>query len=552
VRTLYSIYGLLSLTVCAHAANWYVEPSAQGSANGTSWNSAWSMADLNANWANVAPGDTVWLAGGTYNTSLLITKSGTSGNVITIGRAISSSTACTGAAGWSSAFDSQVVLAGTGGNHSSQIEVEASYITVNGNENSGSLYTNSRVYGIQCVSPSAGGSNILWNYPTTGTQYAFTNVSFYNIDCLGPFNSQTITSSSNTAGIEYGLYSGSSSTNLLLHDCRIWGSAESIRENNSNGSIYEYCWIGCTADDVANYGDHEDICLTYPGASETWRFNVIYGSPNDGFIFDPGGFTNWRFYGNLYVTSGSGLIIFNNPSSAVYSAYVANNVFASPDTDFANPGLTSSISNNGPGWVGQTYVYNNIFWNVSNSLQMYGGATLGNVTSNYNAYNAGSGGIPSTSNEPNSVTLTTSPFVTPIDSAITTLTGTLSSGSNVITGLSSTTGLATGMTVVDASNNSGLFYPAFIRTVNSSSSITISTKAPSSGSVSLQFYGWGNYQLTAAASAILNKGLALPAPYNTDGTGATRTSGTWSIGAFQYGGGSQIPLAPGNLRFSQQ
>lgn len=70
----------------AHAANWYVDNTATGSNNGTSWANAWKNF---SNITGVKPGDTVYISGGTngqtYNvgTSDFLSASGTSGNPIT-------------------------------------------------------------------------------------------------------------------------------------------------------------------------------------------------------------------------------------------------------------------------------------------------------------------------------------------------------------------------------------------------------------------------------------------------------------------------------------
>jgi len=62
------------------ATAWYVDNTASGSNNGTSWTNAWtSFASIN--WSSVAAGDTIYISGGstskTYNETLTIGKSGT-------------------------------------------------------------------------------------------------------------------------------------------------------------------------------------------------------------------------------------------------------------------------------------------------------------------------------------------------------------------------------------------------------------------------------------------------------------------------------------------
>ena len=69
------------------AATWYVDNRASGSNNGTSWSNAWESF-ANINWGGVAPGDNVYISGGSsskiYNETLDIDASGTSNNNIII------------------------------------------------------------------------------------------------------------------------------------------------------------------------------------------------------------------------------------------------------------------------------------------------------------------------------------------------------------------------------------------------------------------------------------------------------------------------------------
>jgi len=71
----------------AFGASWYVDNTATGSNNGTSWANAW-VNPANIVWASVNPGDTVYVSGGStsqiYTNWLCIGKNGTPGNYITV------------------------------------------------------------------------------------------------------------------------------------------------------------------------------------------------------------------------------------------------------------------------------------------------------------------------------------------------------------------------------------------------------------------------------------------------------------------------------------
>ncbi len=132
------VVGLLAFVNTTNAANWFVRPSSQGSANGTNWNNAWSITNLNANWTSVAGGDTVWFAGGSYTTGVNLTRSGTAGSIITLKRATANDSARTGAAGWSSGFDTQVVIAPSSDSPMAISNNNIGYVTIDGNVDSGS------------------------------------------------------------------------------------------------------------------------------------------------------------------------------------------------------------------------------------------------------------------------------------------------------------------------------------------------------------------------------------------------------------------------------
>ncbi|MGZ3797033.1 MAG: hypothetical protein ACXVB1_11740, partial [Pseudobdellovibrionaceae bacterium] len=130
LSTRFFIFVLTLLPQISFATDWFVRANAGG--NGTSWASAWSDV-TNISWSSIQPGDTLWIAGGSYG----ILSLGKSGNADTptgrifIKRATSLSHGSD--SGWNSAYDSQVVL--------SSIRWETlnvgSYVTIDGQVDNG-------------------------------------------------------------------------------------------------------------------------------------------------------------------------------------------------------------------------------------------------------------------------------------------------------------------------------------------------------------------------------------------------------------------------------
>lgn len=84
---LIAIAALLISAQLSHGADWYVDNAAGGSNNGQSWLNAFSSFAA-VTWGNIDPGDTLYISGGTtsktYSSPLVVGKSGTSTNRITI------------------------------------------------------------------------------------------------------------------------------------------------------------------------------------------------------------------------------------------------------------------------------------------------------------------------------------------------------------------------------------------------------------------------------------------------------------------------------------
>ena len=349
-----------------------MRPGSTGANSGSDWNNAWSGSSIS--WSKVAAGDTVWLAGGSYSSGLSISKSGAAGNTIKIYRATGSDAAPKAAAGWSSSFDSQVQLPGTG-----LYIPSASHITVDGRTQYGILITISKGggYGIQ-----AG---------TTGVTSS--DLTFRNIDVLGPYGSN--------GGQVIG-WKMSPSTNtlsdLLFDHCRIRGVGTGLHCLASNVTV-QYCTIQDVAPEYS--GAHPDVMYCYPSPNMTWRYNSIINCTVDGVFFEYGGAVNFNFYGNLYYSTTNHLIAFKQ-GDTYGPVHIYNNTFQG-----ANTSSYGYLTATGATMVAGSQVYNNIFYNAYNGLSGFS-----NIASDYNAYGYTSiGGFSWPSRETHSFTFAGIPFV---------------------------------------------------------------------------------------------------------------------------------------------
>lgn len=263
LQILILVLGLLTCAISGLAANRFVRTSSAGSANGSDWNNAWSMANLNSNQGSIAAGDTVWLAGGTYTTRMLFTASGTAGSRITINRATAGDVACTSAAGWSSSFDS-VVISDTS---TEGMTVDASYVTISGRTN----------YGIKCI-----GRNLVGRYRTF--MVGGSNVQVDSVETSGPGDVAYV------AYVEgFGCYgSGHTISNVYIH-----GFNENITTAASS-----VLWVKCRIEDNYQGSGNPDIAhanlVEYMGSGHTF-LNCIFKN------WEVVGFEMWNGSGSLTV-----------------------------------------------------------------------------------------------------------------------------------------------------------------------------------------------------------------------------------------------------------
>lgn len=356
VRALFLLL-LASCTMQCYGADFYVHKGASGSNNGTSWSDAWNEMDQ-INFSSVACGDTIWVAGGNYSTTLTPAKNCSSGSPLTINRVLSSDSTPVSSPGWSSAFASQVVIASSG---STGIRLNGiNNVVIDGRAGDPSKGT---PYGIlvHCTITSCDGIDD----GAGNSNYTIQNVEVYGPTCV---MSQSCTGSgASGVNLPYG-GTGFTYNNVYVHQ---WG--EAFRAANWVNVTIQRSFIGPTHNDSAQ---HEDIIYDNGGMRGlTFRWNHVWSSPNDGIFFDNGGQNGIYIYGNVEYHSGGALITFPGRGTNPQNVYIYNNVFENDGT----------FGDYQPGWIYfegpvSGAMENNVFENV------YLNGAPPSAT-DYNAYN---------------------------------------------------------------------------------------------------------------------------------------------------------------------
>jgi hypothetical protein len=309
------LLSLVFLTTQASAANYFVRSGATGTNNGTSWTNAWNTFSA-ISWSSVNCGDTIWVAGGTYTTSLNPSKKCTSSARLYIRRARADAPEVTSSSGWSTAFDSTVRQSGS----SAQINFNGDYdyITISGR------------------TTASGGSNGWWldrSTTTGGPGIGFNSGSSdYNIieyiDMQGPGE---INYASDGRAVDCTPSSGSVTGNTFSH-LKIWNWESGIYAVSCSSPVFEYIDMF----DIAplNWSTyHPNGIITWGSPNGIVRYSTFHKGPNgkgvgEGIFFEQsGGSTGWQIYGNVFYDLNASGWKAIEITSAVGAIKVFNNTF---------------------------------------------------------------------------------------------------------------------------------------------------------------------------------------------------------------------------------
>jgi hypothetical protein len=357
------------------AKNWYVLKGASGANHGADWTNAWNEMDQ-INWASVSPGDTIWLAGGSYTHRLTIGASGSPQAPIHIKRVLSTDSVPVAAAGWNAAYDAQVVITYDANGimwSSSAATGLGSYVTIDGRVDAG----------IQVVLPynasepdwSAG---CIW----IGTP-SVTNITLQHIDLKGECGSTACTRGNDTKVLH--IYNGSNPpAHLTVRHCRLHGSVDQIMMVGLNGGLFEYNKLYDNL--TINSATYHPGTIACRICHDTiiYRYNEHYNLSAEGIMLgassgDVG--CTWKIYGNVD-HHGSGSKRFVEVQYTSPTVYAYNNTIVDQAMGFRVPtGMGGSL---GPG----SSIQNNILYNVT--------APFAEGTDGFHDYNAVSGANPET------------------------------------------------------------------------------------------------------------------------------------------------------------
>ena len=324
----------LSCSFNAFPAHFYIREAASGTRSGADWTDAYTNFN-NISWGSVAAGDSIWLAGGTYQT-LSVGASGTTNNPIYIARVRTTNTTPAAAAGWNSSYDATVTSGGT-----APVTVTGrDFITIDGQiPYTGIVITNTAATNDAVVRYAiniASGSDYL---TIKNTKVRLCNRAF-NVGS-STYDRRCVNVSFSTANIAFGMYIG-------YNDMAEGDTIFSILFQTA--MTVEHNWFHDNNREAV-IGPHQNIWQSIGNTNITFRYNLITNyqeerimmcfiavtdAPND----------TWYIYGNLFADG-------TEFSRVLESQYVTNRNIHFYNNTVANTGflaIRGSGTANGGVW----------------------------------------------------------------------------------------------------------------------------------------------------------------------------------------------------------
>jgi hypothetical protein len=388
------------LLASARGATWYVDNTAGGTGDGTSWANAWkSFAGIT--WSKISAGDTLYLSGGatsqTYYETLTVQRSGSSASRLLI------------QVGQTAGHNGQVIIDAQGA-RAACIELGSSqYVTLSGNN--GLAATNlvlrnatssaSRYTGVGINSSSPTGETIeyvevdtcnnginLVSGPGNVVRYSYLHAIMGDhaivlngtdaYDNCQVYNSRLqLNQASNGQGPD-GVQGGNG---ITVRDCLIYSAVGTVVAGQHMDAIQP---IGNHWKIYNNYiRDMGNACIEGGSVGSSWNSVMVYNN-----IFTATANTSWprgfEFSPNSAITSVNGIYVVNN-------TFVDLNFRAIWWGSWANSGASISLVQN-------VVIQNNIFYNCDHNdsmlvdIEAIAGISQGAYQFDYNAINAGAAG----------------------------------------------------------------------------------------------------------------------------------------------------------------
>jgi hypothetical protein len=323
------------------SATKFVNKSATGSNNGTSWANAWTNVS-SIGWSGLAGGDVVCVAGGTYSGGISTGANGSSGNPITIRRASAADSTCgSGTAGWSAAFDAQVVI--------SNINLQNNYVTIDGAVANGIKMN----LGNSSGSPSS-----------VGVSAATNGVILRYIEVAGPCGTTACNQNGDSRSIDLNSWNGSSynlQNNMTIQNANLHGSCTILWSAHSTNLIIEHSRFADSADSTpGNPNCHPNVIAEQDSTNATFRYNEVTNWQVEGIMACPNGgcSSSWDIYGNVW----------HDPMGGSYPRVLevqgnTNGPYHVYNNTFVNISFATATSANGGGFASGSTGKNNIYWN---------------------------------------------------------------------------------------------------------------------------------------------------------------------------------------------
>lgn len=498
--------GILFLFVafCSSGSTWYLDDIGTGNNDGTSWANAWRTVGA-INWNSISAGDTLYVGAGSYG-AMNVTKSGSAGSPITIRAAQDTATG---------------VATFTGASSAPAIDASGrSYITVDGE------YNGSRNFVFQYGALSSLYDPVMQFGTSPGTgcrvlyctvQHGYTGVGAHNL------NQQTF-----EVGYCY-FYDidGQAAINFVTGAASGWAEFGKILVHHNE--FYYPCWLNAGViagiDCIQAYSGVD----VYNNVFHAYYDNKAHDAQHPDCIQAQGPY--WRIYNNYFFDNGDSEIDFDMFSTGhLEHLRIYNNVFNQVDTSFSPTpwhirlySITTTVND--------VIIANNTFVDVYEDVApimvyqqtgIYNPTVTNTKIQNNLFYNTG----PSSG-----------------DSAYIGLMN-IHAAANFV---AADWGVDYNLTVAGPDGTANLYVdgsaytqphprtgtPSFARYVKRN----YTTDTVIGGGIS----GLNDFRLAAGDTAAKDQGVDLSAYFTTDKDGNTRT-GTWDIGAYEYG--ESEPAAP--------